>query len=376
MLLVSSILFVDAMLFVALTPLIPTYADEFGLSKGQAGLIVSAFGAGAVLGGVPAGFLAARIGPKATVVSGLLVLVVASVAFAFAGDPWSLAAARIVQGAASVATWAGGLAWLTVVAPRERRGAVLGTAFGAAIAGAIVGPMLGGVADVVGSRTAFGSVAVFAAAAAYWASTHAAPLPEERRAGALRRAFRDPAYLAGMWLNFLTEFLFATVVLLVPLALDDAGFSALEIGTVFFAAGLIEVVLNPMIGRASDRFGRVLPLRAALVTGVFVSLGFAIADTPGGIIALVCASAFGFGGIYAPAMALVADRAEAVGLPQGLGFGLMNSFWASGLLVAPPVAGALAERFGDHVPYLLGAVLLTMTVFASGRFVRRRLVPA
>jgi MFS family permease len=135
-------------------------------------------------------------------------------------------------------------------------------------------------------------------------------------------------------------------------------------------------VLNPMIGRASDRFGRVLPLRAALVTGVFVSLGFAIADTPGGIIALVCASAFGFGGIYAPAMALVADRAEAVGLPQGLGFGLMNSFWASGLLVAPPVAGALAERFGDHVPYLLGAVLLTMTVFASGRFVRRRLVPA
>jgi MFS family permease len=376
LLLVSAILFVDATLFVALTPLVPGYVEEFGLSKTQAGLIVSAFGAGAVLGGVPAGFLAARFGPKATVVGGLGVLTAASVAFALAGDPWSLAGARVVQGAASAATWAGGLAWLTVAAPRERRGAVLGTAFGAAIAGAILGPMLGGIADVIGARAAFGSIAVFATVFAIWAHTHTRPTPEQRHPGALRRAIRDPAYLAGMWLNFLTEFLFATVVLLVPLALDADGFSPLEIGIVFFAAGLIEVALNPMIGRVSDRYGRVLPLRAALVAGVFVSIGFAITDEPAPIIALVCAAAFGFGGIYAPAMALVADRAEAVGLAQGLGFGLMNSFWAGGLLVGPPVAGALGESFGDHVPYLLGAALLVATVLASGRTVRRRLVPA
>jgi MFS family permease len=374
--LVSSILFVDAMLFVALTPLVPGYVAEFGLSKGEAGLIVSSFGAGAVLGGVPAGLLALRAGPRTTVVAGLVVLTGASLAFALASDPWSLGAARFVQGAASVASWAGGLAWLTVMAPRARRGAVLGTAFGAAIAGAILGPMLGGVTDEIGAKAAFGSVSVIAAAFALWARSSPAPPQEVQRPGALRRAFRDPAYLAGMWLNFLVELLFSTMALLVPLALDDRGFSALEIGIVFFAAGLIEVVLNPMIGRISDRFGRVLPLRAALVAGVLVSIGFAVADTTGAIIALVCASAFGFGGIYAPAMALVADRAEALGLAQGLGFGLMNSFWAGGLLVGPPVAGVLAERFGDHVPYLAGVLLLVATVIASGRTVRRRLVPA
>ena len=44
--LVSVVVFVDAMLFGALAPLVPGYADEFGLSKTGAGLLVASFGAG------------------------------------------------------------------------------------------------------------------------------------------------------------------------------------------------------------------------------------------------------------------------------------------------------------------------------------------
>ena len=47
--LVSTIIFVDALLFTALTPLIPEYAEEFHLSKAGAGLLVGAYGAGALL---------------------------------------------------------------------------------------------------------------------------------------------------------------------------------------------------------------------------------------------------------------------------------------------------------------------------------------
>src|SRR3970282_319087 len=68
--LVSAIIFVDAMLFTALTPLVPGYAEEFGLSKTGAGLLVGAFGAGALLGGVPGGLAAARFGPKRAVGGG------------------------------------------------------------------------------------------------------------------------------------------------------------------------------------------------------------------------------------------------------------------------------------------------------------------
>jgi MFS family permease len=374
--LVSSILFVDAMLFVALTPLVPGYADRFDLSDTGAGLLVAAFGLGAVIGGIPGGLLALKVGPKGAVVIGLVGVSIASAAFALADGPWTLGASRAVQGAASAAVWAGALAWLTVVFPRERRGEVLGTAFGVAIAGAIVGPMLGGVADVVGTRPSFAVVAAVALALALAILPAPRPPAEVSRPEAARAALRDPGYLAGMWLNLLVELLFATLALLVPLALHDHGFSPLETGAVFLACGLVEVALNPFVGRASDRFGRLLPLRVALTAATFACVGLALADSSTAIILLVLGASFGFGSMYSPAMALVADRAEVLGLPYGLGFGVMNTFWALGLLIAPPVAGAISEHHGDQVPYLIAGVLTLATLLATTRPVRRRLVPA
>ena len=98
LLLVSVIVFVDAMLFGILAPLVPEYAEEFGLSKGGVGLLVGAFGAGALIGGVPGGLAAARYGPKRAVLIGLGLLAVASFAFAFADGPWTLGLARLRPG--------------------------------------------------------------------------------------------------------------------------------------------------------------------------------------------------------------------------------------------------------------------------------------
>jgi MFS family permease len=116
--LVSSVIFLDSMLFGALTPLVPGYADQFDLSKLQAGLLIGAYGGGALLGGVPGGVLAGRSGPKRAVVLGLLALTASSVAFALATGPAALGLARFVQGLASTTTWSGALAWITAEAPR------------------------------------------------------------------------------------------------------------------------------------------------------------------------------------------------------------------------------------------------------------------
>src|SRR5918998_3334336 len=112
LILVCTVVFVDAMLFGALPPLVPAYADEFDLSKTGAGLLVAAFGAGALFGGVPGGLAAARFGPKHAVVWGLVLLGLASFAFAVAGEPLVLGLARFVQGFSSTVTWAGALAWV------------------------------------------------------------------------------------------------------------------------------------------------------------------------------------------------------------------------------------------------------------------------
>ncbi len=365
--LVSTIILVDAMLFGALGPLVPGYADEFGLSKAGAGLLVGAFGAGALFGGIPGGIAAARYGPKLAVLAGLVLLALASFGFAAAEGPWALGLARFVQGFSSTMTWAGALAWLTVATPRERRGELIGIAFGAAVFGAIIGPMFGAIANEVSIRGTFGAVGLVALALAAWAGAHGAPRGEEQSRTAFGRAFRDRAFLGGLWLNTLPALLFGLLVVLVPLRLDSAGWSAIAIGTVFFGAGLLETAINPLLGRFSDRRGRLLPIRVALAASVGVAVGFAIARDPVAVTVLAVLAAVTFGGFYTPGMALVSDRADATGLTQGYAFGIMNTAWALGNVTGPSAGGVLADAGGDALPYTLAAALCAGTLAASYR---------
>jgi predicted MFS family arabinose efflux permease len=372
LILVSSIIFVDAMLFTALTPLIPEYAHEFGLSKAGAGVLVGAFGAGALIGGIPGGLLAARIGPKSAVVGGLVLLALASFAVAAADSALTLGAARFVQGLSSTTTWAGALGWIAVTTPLAQRGEMIGTAFGAAVGGAVLGPMFGGVAELVGIRASFTAVGVITLAFAALAGLARAAPEERSREGGLGRAIRDPRFLGGLWLNMLPALLFGMLVVLAPLALDRSGWSPFAIAIVFFGAGLVEVVINPLLGRASDRVGQLLPVRIALASSIVVAVALAAASEPLAIAVLVSAAGITFGGFYTPGMALTSHRAEAAGLAQGLAFGMMNSAWALGNVAGPTVGGALAESFGDAVPYLIGALLCTVTLVAALRVPARR----
>ena len=353
--LVSSIVFVDAVLFGTLSPLIPGYAEQYDLSKAGAGVLAGAFGAGALLGGIPGGLAAARFGPKSAVVTGLALLAAACVLFAVAGSAEALGIARLVQGFSSTVTWAGALAWATVSSPRERRGEVIGSVFGIAVFGAIVGPMVGGTADAVGVRASFLAVGAVAAALALWAAVSPRPPAEEPTRGGLGRAFRDPRFLGGLWLNTLPALLFGILLLLVPLALDEHGFSALAIGAVFLASGAIEVMVNPLVGRLAD------PPRAAVADqGLPWAPGrrpAALAATrePVLLIVLVCAAARGLGRLlHAGHHAHVTPAARPDS--QGLAFGVMNSAWAAGNLAAGRASGgAVAHAWGDAVPYLVAA---------------------
>jgi MFS family permease len=365
--LVSSIIFVDVMLYTALTPLVPDFADEFGLSKTGAGLLIAAFGAGALLGGIPGGIAAARYSPKHAVVWGLVLLGVASFAFALAGGAVALGVARFVQGFSSTVTWAGALAWISAAAPREQRGEMLGITFGAAVAGAIIGPMFGGAAAELGIRASFATLGVVAFGLGGLALL-GRPIPcEPLTAAGLARAFRDIRFVGGLWLNTLPAMLFGTLVVLAPLALDEAGWSTFAIATVFFASGAFEVVINPYIGRATDRRGRLLPIRIALAGSVVVALALGAASEPVLIAFLVGAAAVTFGALYTPGMALTSHRAESAGLAQGLAFGIMNSAWALGALIGPSLGGALAQAQGDAAPYLVGAALCALTFAATWR---------
>src|SRR5260370_36901609 len=121
LLLVSALVFADPMLSAALTPLLPHFAHTLGLSKVRAGVLVAAYAAGALAGGLPGGAAAARLGPRRAVLVGLGGMGLASLGFAFAGSFWSLFAARLVQGLGSPFPRAGAFPGLLAPAPRQPR---------------------------------------------------------------------------------------------------------------------------------------------------------------------------------------------------------------------------------------------------------------
>ena len=367
LLLVCSITLADTMLYAALVPLLPHYADEFGLSKGQAGLLVGAYALGAFIGAIPGGIAAARFGPRRAVISGLLLMAVASIAFGFAGSAEELGIARLAQGVGSALSWAGALAWLVAGTPRERRGEMLGTAIGAAIFGALLGPAVGATAEAIGPRPAFTAVAGLALGLLVWALRTPAVAAEPQSPRALGHAVRSPLILGALWMMVLPALLFGVVAVLVPLELGDAGWSAAAIAGVFIVSAAIEMVVAPLIGRFSDRSGRFLPLRLALVGSILVSLGLALASSPYALAPLVVAAAIAFGAFWAPAMALLSDGADRIGLAQGLGFGLMNAAWGGGNALGPVLGGALADAAGDAVPFALMAGVCAVTLLGVSR---------
>src|SRR4051794_10422190 len=130
------------MFFAAIVPLLPQFVDEFDLSKTGAGILAAAYPAGTLLGSLPGGWIAARLGVRATVVVGLALLITASITFAFANSIVVLDIARFVQGLGSAASWAGALGWLIGAAPRDGRAGLIGSAKGATSVGALLRAVL------------------------------------------------------------------------------------------------------------------------------------------------------------------------------------------------------------------------------------------
>ncbi len=106
--LVAAVILVDTMFYAAITPLLPEYADDLGLSKTSAGLLSASYAAGTLLAALPAGFLAARIGFRKVMILGLGLIGVSSVAFAFAGSVVVLDIARFAEGVGGACAWTGG----------------------------------------------------------------------------------------------------------------------------------------------------------------------------------------------------------------------------------------------------------------------------
>jgi predicted MFS family arabinose efflux permease len=365
-LVIGAVMFVDTMFYAVIAPLLPGLAHELRLSKLSAGVMTASYPLGMLLGSLPGGLLAARVGPRFTVCTGLVLLACSTLAFGFLHDAAALDVARFVEGVAGACSWAGGLAWVVAETAADRRGAMMGRALGAAIGGALFGPVIGTVASATGRPATFGVVAAVAflllAQTRGLPSHHAA---SEQGLQSVTAALRRPGVATSMWLMALPAIASGTVNVLGPLRLHRLGAPAAVIGGTYLVAAGVEALVAPVVGSLSDRRGRLAPLRFGLGSAAAALLCFTLPESvvPLAVVIVVIVAAIGV--FWAPSMAMLSDAAEAHGLHQGLAAALMNLAWAGGQIIGSGGGGAVAKVAGDGLPIAIVAGACAATLAAQ-----------
>ena len=363
----SILVFFDVAFFAAIAPLLPDYVSEFDLSKAEAGILSASYAAGTLLAALPAGLLATRLGPRRTVIAGLLLLGCASVVFGYANHILLLDVARFCQGVAGALIWSGALAWLITLTPPERRGSIIGTVLGTAVAGALIGPVLGALAAEVGTELVFSSVL----AAAVVLSLIALRLPEGGEPET--QSLREVAYtivsrpiVAATVFVAVPSLMFGAIEVLIPLRIDELGGGHALIAGGFITGAALEAGLAPLAGRYSDRVGRRIPYVTGLTICAAAMSVIAVAGVLDIVLAGLIFSSLGAGICFAPAMTTLSETAESSRLHQGYAAGLSNIAWAAGQVIGGLAGGAAAGAAGYALPsFAIALLLLGTAVYAQ-----------
>jgi MFS family permease len=345
-------------------PLLPTLTRQLHLTKASAGVLTAGYAVGTLVGSIPGGMIAERLGPRVTLYTGLALMGGSSLAFGLLSNVVLLDAARFAQGVGGACTWAGSMVWLVVETPPARRGSAIGGALGAAIGGALFGPVVGTLAHGLGRAPVFAAVVVFAAALAVAVGMLPRPAPPklEPARASLYRQIRQPAIMLGMWLVALPAIASGTINVLAPLRLGRLGAGALGIGATFLIAAAIEAAISPVVGRLSDRRGRMFPLRIGLAGATVALLLFTLPHTAVVLAVVIVLETVTLGTFWAPAMAMLSDTADTHGMSQAYALALTNFAWAAGQITGAGGGGSLAKVTGDAVPFAIAAGLCALTL--------------
>ncbi|HET9600450.1 MAG TPA: MFS transporter [Acidimicrobiales bacterium] len=357
----------DLVGFGIIVPILPRYAERFGASGIQVGLLVASFSAAQFVCSPLLGRLSDRVGRKPVLLLSLFGTAIGSFVTAAAGSLWVLFAGRIIDGmsGASVAVAQGAVTDVAPEADRPRLLGVLSAAFGI---GFVIGPAIGGLASLGGPHLPFvvaGTVALINAMIAI------RRLPETRRPAAPEARARSASPLTRLWTLALVGFLaicafsgFETTFALFA----DRRFGLTEgpVAVVFLAVGLLLVVVQiRLVGPVSARLGPLGALQLGLTCN---AIGLALLAVTRSWLLLVPALALltvGQGIALPNLTAAVANRAPDEQRGEALGF--QQRWQAMGRIVGPVIAGVLFQQIGVGAPYVAGAALAAAAVTMLAR---------
>ncbi len=354
----------DMIGFGIVAPILGRYADRFGATGFQVGLLFASFSLAQMIFAPILGRWSDRVGRKPVIVISLFGTALGSFITGAAGALWVLFAGRLIDGAsgASVSVAQSAITDLATKEQRARMLGLLGMAFGV---GFVFGPAIGGLAALGGPHIPFyvaGTLALINAVAAIIRLQETRVPNKAAQTTRVHVPFRKRRYGALAGVGFFSMLAFSGFEATFSL-FGGARFNLTEASTavVFLGVGVVmSAVQGSLIGPLTSRFGSLHLLRNGLV---FVSIGLlflgAAVVWPTMIVALLF-MVIG-AGISNPSLtALVADSAHED--RRGEALGIQQSASALARVIGPPLAGLAFDHVGIGAPFTFGALIYVLAI--------------
>ena len=374
------------------TPILPLYAQSFGVGAAAVGSLVMVFGIARIIVNVPAGQWTEKFGRKTLLVAGPLLTAGGAVGLAFSGSFAELLVWRVVQGVGSAAVTTAAMIAVADISSPQNRGRIMSMYQGSLLLGAGAGPAFGGLlADAYGVRAPFLAFAALTTAAALWAllripetrpppepvaalepGVSAAPPPALRHVlGALMRD-RNFVLISAVTLGIFFTRSGGQMTLLPLLGHNVLGMSESAIGLAFTLIAACNFASLYAAGTLADRIGRkAVIVPSGILTALSIGLFMVTGSVEGFFLnAFLLGIGTGLGG-PAPA-AYAADIVPRAVL--GPAMGLYRTISDFGLVVGPVLLGAIVDVSGFGLAFGVNAVLLVGTTLAFALWARETTV--
>ncbi|BBZ59856.1 MFS transporter [Mycolicibacterium monacense] len=348
-------------------PILKPIADNLNASPSQVSLLFTSYMAVMGVAMLITGVVSSRIGPKHTLLLGLVVIIAGAGLAGMSGTVMEIVGWRALWGLGNALFIATALATIVNSARGSVAQAIIlyEAALGLGIA---VGPLVGGLLGEISWRGPFFGVSALMVVAVVVTAILLPPTPRPERATTLAdpfRALRHRGLLGTSITALLYNFGFFTLLAFTPFPLD---MSAQQIGLIFFGWGVALAFTSVVVApRLQHRFGTVPTLIVNLLAMTATLVVMAIGTDSKAVLATCVVVAGLFIGVNNTLItetvmkAAPVERAVASAAYSFLRFG--------GAAVAPWLAGVLGEQVDVHLPYWVGAgaVLAAAVVLTATR---------
>ncbi|NKY84308.1 MFS transporter [Nocardia veterana] len=351
--------------------ILPEVASDLDVTVGAAGLLVTAYAVGMIVGGPVLTAVTAGVDRKRLMVALLAVAFVGNVVSALAPDFRLLLVARVLTALVTSTFFAQAIVIAVQSSAPERAGSMVARlAFGmnlAMILGAPIGTRIG---DQWGWRATFATIAgacLLGLVAVVWAFESGGDRPATSAVTELRVLRQRPVLMALAITAVGNAGVLMVFSYLAPLLTDVAGHPATRLPLLLLAYGVGATLGNLVGGALYDRNPRLFqPVLLALLAATLLGIWSVAAVTSLTVVAVVAIGLLGFAIIPGMQARVLATAAAAPTLAMAVN--------ASGYQVAAACAGLVGGLIADSAAgprpiYLVAAALtccgLVMTVVAG-----------